>query len=121
MRKLQRVLARQALVVYVALATPLLALAQSNSVGSVRTLIDRLLALVNPLIALLFGFAVLGFVRGIAVFLWWAENEEKRKESKKFMVWGLVGMFVMTGFWGIIFIIQEFYFGGGAIGSPFKP
>jgi len=68
----------------------------------------------------LFGFAVLGFVRGIAVFIWWAENEEKRKDGKKFMLWGLVGMFLMVSFWGIIYIIQDFYF-GGPIGSPFRP
>jgi len=108
------------------LSTAQIALAQpdptgpSNNVGSIRALIDRLLVLVNPLIALLFGFTVLVFVRGIAVFIYNAGSEEKRTEGKKFIITGLVGMFIMVGFWGIVYIIQSIYFGSGPIGSPFK-
>jgi len=92
----------------------------SNDVGSIRALIDRLLVLVNPLIALLFGFTVLVFVRGIAVFIYNAGSEEKRAEGKKFIITGLVGMFIMVSFWGFIYFIQLIYFGPGPIGSPFK-
>jgi len=92
----------------------------SQQVGTIRSLINRLLSLVNPLIALLFGFAVVGFVRGIAVFLWFAENEEKRKEGKKFIIWGITGLLIMTSFWGAVFIIRSLYFGPDDPGTPFN-
>lgn len=100
--------------------SPLVAFADSNDVGTIRALIDRLLVLVNPLIALLFGFTVLVFVRGIAVFIYNAGSDEKRAEGKKFIITGLVGMFIMVSFWGLIYFIQLVYFGPGPIGSPFR-
>lgn len=124
---MKRIVSRISTTLYLFLA-PLLLFAQnppggpggSNQVGTILDLIKRLAIIVNPLIALLSGFAILAFVRGIAVFIWSAENEEKRSEGKKFMIWGIVGMFVLFSFWGVVKIIQVFYFGVG-VGTPFQP
>lgn len=126
MLSMKQTLARMGAIVY-SLFLPVVLFAQppggpggSNQVGTVTDLIERVAIVVNPLIALLSGFAVLAFVRGIAVFIWTAGDEEKRKEGKKFMIWGIVGMFVLFSFWGSVKLIQTLYF-GESVGTPFQP
>lgn len=91
---------------------PLFAFAQ----GQPRTLIDlidRLKEILNALVPLLFGLALIGFLWGVAQFILQADNEEKRKEGRQIMIWGLVGLFVMTAVWGIVLLL------GGTFGIRF--
>lgn len=123
MDRISNLLQRVYIFSFLVLTAPHLALAQGTDpeeVGTILDLIGRLAAIVNPLIAILTGFAILAFVRGVAVFIWQADNEEKRAEGKKFMVWGIIGMFVLVAFWGIVRIILVFYF-GTAVGTPYEP
>lgn len=58
--------------------------------------------------------AFLVFVYGVARFIRAAGNEREIKESKNFLIWGVVGLFVLVTIWGIIaFLRSEFGFGGG--------
>jgi hypothetical protein len=36
-----------------------------------------------------------------------SENEEARKEGKKVIIFGIVGLFVMVSVWGLVNILQE--------------
>ena len=66
-----------------------------------------------PLLALV---AFLLFVWGIARFIRASGNDKDFDERKKFLVWGVVGMFVLVTVWGIIsFIKGEFEFGNSVI------
>lgn len=70
------------------------------------------------IIPLMGAIAFLSFVWGIARFIKAAGNEKEIKESKNFLIWGVVGMFVLVTIWGIItFLRSEFGFTGG-IGIP---
>ncbi|MEJ0053411.1 MAG: hypothetical protein WDN10_01635 [bacterium] len=67
--------------------------------------------LVNSIVAIIGGivipvvFALAGFA-----FLWGVFNyfivggadEDKRKEGRQFILWGLIGLVVMFGVWGLI-------------------
>ncbi len=65
--------------------------------------VDRLI--VNPLITMLFAFAVIFFLYGVFEFLLNQDNEEKRTAGKSHMIWGIVGITIMMGVWVILGII----------------
>lgn len=64
------------------------------------------------------SLAFLVFVFGIVRFIKSA-GEGDIKKSKEFIIWGVIGMFVLATIWGIIaFARGEFGFGGGEFGIP---
>ncbi len=61
--------------------------------------------ILNPLIELVFAVATVIFFVGIIQFLVTAKTEEGRATGKRTLVYGLIGMFIMMGAYGIIHII----------------
>jgi hypothetical protein len=59
----------------------------------------------NPLIYLVFTLAFVYFLFGLAQFIKGADSPKGRDEGKQKILWGLVGMFVMFGAYGIIHLI----------------
>ena len=64
--------------------------------------------ILNPLAGLMFVVAFGFFIWGIIEFIWNAGSEEKRTTGKQHIIWGLVGLLIMTAFLGIIAIIKNF-------------
>ena len=65
--------------------------------------------IINPLINLLFALAVAYFLYGVFEFISNQDNEEKKTTGKSHMIWGVVGITIMIGVWGILtFIINTF-------------
>ncbi len=54
------------------------------------------IAVINPLIKLLFAVAVVIFVYGVVQFVWKSEDEEARQNGAQHIMWGLIGLFIMT-------------------------
>lgn len=77
--------------------------------GSTLTSLIEFLSntLATGILPLLVTAAVIAFVYGIVQFLLNQENEEKRKAGKSFMLWGVISLFVMVSFWGIVGILQN--------------
>lgn len=63
--------------------------------------------IINPLIVLLFSVAVVVFIWGIVQFIWGTGGEEDRMAGKRHMVWGIVGIFIMVGVFGILAILMN--------------
>ena len=63
--------------------------------------------LMNAVVPLLGALAVVGFLYGIIKYFLNPDNEEKRKEGKGFMFWGLVTLFVMVSIWGLVSIFSN--------------
>jgi membrane-associated HD superfamily phosphohydrolase len=61
--------------------------------------------ILTPLVYLLVGLAVLVFVYGVFKFIK-AEGEEKQS-GREFMIWGIIGIFVMISVWGLVAILQN--------------
>lgn len=61
--------------------------------------------IINPIIILLFGVAVLVFVYGIFEYVKGAGSDDARSTGSKHMVAGLVGLFIMISAFGIINLI----------------
>lgn len=58
--------------------------------------------IVNPIILLLSAAAFVVFLWGLFQFVAHAGDETKRKEGKDAILWGLVGLVVIFGAYGII-------------------
>jgi hypothetical protein len=64
--------------------------------------------LVKSIIPFLITLAVVAFIWGIIqYFLSPADNEEKRKKGKTFIIWGLIGLFVMISIWGLVGLLSD--------------
>lgn len=66
------------------------------------------------LVPLIFSIAFIVFLWGVAqFFIISAGDEKKREEGKKFLLWGIIGFFVMFSVWGIVnLFINTLGFGG---------
>lgn len=56
----------------------------------------------NTVIPILFAVAVVYFLYGVVKFVMSAGDEEKRKEGKNAMIWGIVGLVVMVSLYGLL-------------------
>jgi hypothetical protein len=80
---------------------------------TVDTFIENLgTAIINPLIQLMFAAALVIFLWGIFQFIKDSDSDTARDLGKKHMLWGLVGMFIMTGVYGILQMLIRTVFGG---------
>ncbi len=63
---------------------------------------------INPLLLLVFALGFLVFVYGIAEFVWGlSADTESKQDGKRHMLWGVVGMFVMAGAYGIFKLLVD--------------
>jgi hypothetical protein len=58
--------------------------------------------ILNPLIFLLFALALLYFLWGMVRFIASGEEPEMRKDGRRHMFWGIIGMAIMLSVFGII-------------------
>ncbi len=96
---------------------PLFALAEVGTVGGI---VATLRSIFNTIVPLLMVVAMSAFLWGIVKYIMAAGDEEKRKDAKGIIIYGILGMFVLVAFWGIILIVTS-TFGistGGTITPP---
>ncbi len=96
-----RILATLALTL---LAQPVLAATDFKSFVN-NTLIEGIL---TPVVTLLISAAVLLFVWGVVKFIK-DEAASGKAEGRQFMIWSVVGLFVISAMWGIVSVIQSFF------------
>ena len=58
--------------------------------------------IINPIILLLSAAAFVVFLWGVFEFVVHAEDEGKRAEGKQAILWGLIGLVIIFGAYGII-------------------
>ncbi len=56
----------------------------------------------QSVVQILFGIALIIFIWGVIQFIANAENEEARKKGRDFIIWGIIGLFVMVAIWGLV-------------------
>lgn len=61
--------------------------------------------IVNPLIGFMFAIAITYFLWGLLKFLMNADSEEARTQGKTHMMYGIIGLTIMMGVWGILNLI----------------
>ncbi|MDO8555375.1 MAG: hypothetical protein Q7R75_02320 [bacterium] len=76
--------------------------------GPLSRLLNYVLSeLINPALYLLLAIAVIIFIYGIIEMIAGAANDKKREEGRQHLMWGIIGLFIMLGVWGIISIIKD--------------
>jgi hypothetical protein len=82
------------------------------AVSTLKELIDdTFIPMLQSLVILIIGLALLYFLWGLAVFVLKSGDEKGREEGKQKMLWGIIVLFVMASFGGIIKILQMTLFG----------
>lgn len=95
---------------------PLSAFAAATTIQEVLRNLTLPLQLATTLVVML---ALLAFFWGLAMYVFGASNDEKRKKGIPMMIWGIVALFVMLSIFGIINMLQAtFSVGSGTITIP---
>ena len=82
------------------------------------TFLQKFIDLGTQIIPLLGAIAFLMFVIGVGRFIRSSGNDTERQKTKNLLIYGIIGLFVLTTIWGIIaFIRKEF----GFTGTPVIP
>jgi hypothetical protein len=78
----------------------------------VKGLLQTFLGMLNSLIPLIFGLALIYFFWGTAQFVLHSGEQKARDEGKQKMLWGIIAIFVFVSIWGILGFI------GNTLGIP---
>ena len=71
-----------------------------------NTLIQNILTnIVNPLILLMVGVAIIYFLWGVFEFVRNADSSEERKKGGDHMLYGALGLFIMVTAYGVLNLI----------------
>ena len=65
--------------------------------------------ILNPIIGFMFAVAVVMFIYGIVEYILSADNEDKVAVGKTHMIYGIIGIFVMIGVYGILNLLSGFW------------
>jgi hypothetical protein len=106
----------------VLLAFPTLALAQEIDVSYFESIINEVANLINDLLPVVMGLALLFFLWGVFVyFIYGAGNEDSRETGRKFMIYALIGLVLMVAVWGIVQLIIKIFGVGNATTPKIPP
>jgi hypothetical protein len=76
------------------------------SLGPLVQFVNSVGVVVNLLVPILIGVALIVFFWGLVKYVAKLGGEEGAKQGKAIMIWGLVALFVMVSVWGIVRMAQ---------------
>lgn len=77
---------------------------------ALQLIIARITGLLDSVLPLLFILATIVFLWGVILYITAGGDEEKRKEGRNYIIYGLIGLFVMVAVWGIVNVLIGFFF-----------
>lgn len=78
-----------------------------------KEFIELLLKILQNAIQILVAGMAIGLLYGVAMYMVNSDNEKKREDIKGYLLYGVMGLFVVVGLWGILALLS-----GGAVGIP---
>src|SRR3989344_1345476 len=99
---------------------PLAALAQVTNTGNAFTdFLNQTGGALNVIITFLFLVATVMFLFGVLRYITAGGDEEKVKEGRNMILYGIIGLAVMIALWAFVNVGINFFFGDGtSIGIP---
>jgi hypothetical protein len=95
--------------------TPAIASAQlGQSIGSLLSLVSNTL---GALVYIVMSLGLLVFLWGVVKYVI-SPNEDDKKAARQYMIWGVIGLFVMSTVWGIVGLLKDTIWGSADIGLP---
>lgn len=64
-------------------------------------------SILMSIIKLIGALAILFFLWGVMKFIRDADNPAKREEGRQFIIWGIIGLFVMVSVFGLVRILEN--------------
>jgi hypothetical protein len=98
-------------------STPFLVLAANSTFESI---IQTLIRYLNYLVPALITIAVVYFIWGVITFMT-SSDEEAKKMGRTKIINGLIGLFVIVAFWGIIGLVRRSFDIGEQAGGSVVP
>lgn len=92
-------------------------LAYAQQATDFKSLIQIILGLLKSVIPVIIGIGLVVFLFGIVRYLTPGQSEEKLKEGRNLMIYGLIALFVMVAVWGLVGVLTSTFF-GGALNIP---
>ncbi len=74
-----------------------------------KGLINNLIDIVNAIIPLIFGIAIICFFWGVIKYIW-AADPSKIKDARNYMVFSVIGIAVMLSVWGLALFLKNSFF-----------
>ncbi len=78
---------------------------KSKDLGSLLGYVTCMIT--SSVIPLIVVLSITVFLWGVTVFLMNTSDTKKRDEGKKFMIWGIVALFVIVSYWGIVRLFSD--------------
>lgn len=70
---------------------------------------DFILVITNYALTLMLGATIIMFLWGLAKYIFKGQGSESaRSEGRKLMLWGVIGLFVMTSVWALVAVFASF-------------
>ncbi|MBI5816858.1 MAG: hypothetical protein HZB09_00315 [Candidatus Yonathbacteria bacterium] len=63
--------------------------------------------IVNNVVILIIGLAVLYFLRGVAKYILHSDDAKAREEGRNMMIYGVIALFVMVSMWGLVNLLDK--------------
>lgn len=82
--------------------TPIVAMA-----ATIEDIITMLQTIVNVIIPLFMTVAVAVFLWGIIMYITAGGDAEKEKAARGYIIYGIIGLFVLVAFWGLVTVITS--------------
>lgn len=80
------------------------------SAASIKSIFTGATNLLSSAVNLLMILAVAVFLWGIVKFIASAGNPEKLKSAKWLIIYGLIGLFVLVSYWGLVAVLKSTFF-----------
>ncbi len=87
-------------------AQPILSTFTTNETQGLGKIFKDLGGIFNAIIPLLMVAATVFFLWGVLQFVTSGGDEDKRKEGRDHIIYGLIGLFIMVAVWGLVGAIQ---------------
>lgn len=81
---------------------PALVFAQGK-ITTFEGLVNKFITLIKYVVPLIFAIALVAFLWGI--FQYFFSGAEKKEEAKDFLLYGIIGLFIMVSVWGLVRIL----------------
>lgn len=91
--------------------------------ADVESILSEISSIINLIIPLLIAIALIVFIVGVIKYITAGADEEKRKEARNTIIYGVIGLFAIVAVWGLVGVISS-TFGidtGGSIDIPQLP
>ena len=92
----------------------------SAETGTVDYILQKLVGYLNYIVPALITVAVVYFIWGVISFMTSSDEEAKKKGRTK-IINGLIGLFVIVAFWGIIAVVKRTFDIGNTTGQNITP